>query len=436
MTNSASRPTASTAAPVVPLGIQASFGFGDRLGMATPGHVAALKRCGRGILPIFAQQSIREMTRTKRKANEVMGDALAGAKEAGYTGTQGADADHLKTPADVDYTAEAGFCFFTIDPSDHVDGRADSYGEAELNEKYKAVAGEVQWINAYKGKAHDLPGGTKIVLTDRDIMRAAVKYGRAINHAIELARHIAKTAQRLGREGQYEIELSVDETPQPTTAAEHYVIAHRCLSEGMKLVSLAPRFVGEFEKGVDFKGDMSAFERSLRDHAAIADALGPYKLSLHSGSDKLSIYPQLARATKGRWHVKTAGTSYLEALRVVARHAPDLFARIVDFSRGRYDTDKATYHVSATLDDVPPASDLKQPGQLERAYIGMWDDVPKGKGFANPGRQIVHTTFGSVLTHDEFGPAVKQVVRENRKTYDEVLDDHFGRHLDALRAGM
>ena len=82
----------------------------------------------------------------------------------------------------------------------------------------------------------------------------------------------------------------------------------------MKLVSLAPRFIGDFEKGVDYKGDLAALETSLADHAAIAEMLGPYKLSLHSGSDKLSMYPAFARATKGRFHVKTAGTSYLEAL--------------------------------------------------------------------------------------------------------------------------
>ena len=93
----------------------------------------------------------------------------------------------------------------------------------------------------------------------------------------------------------------------------------------MKLVSLAPRFIGEFEKGVDYKGDLKAFEKSLADHAAIAKKLGPYKLSLHSGSDKLSIYPAFARATAGLWHVKTAGTSYLEAVRAVARHNADLF---------------------------------------------------------------------------------------------------------------
>src|SRR5258706_4285204 len=99
--------------------------------------------------------------------------------------------------------------------------------------------------------------------------------------------------------------------------------------------------------------------------------LGPYKLSLHSGSDKLSIYTAFARQTRGRFHVKTAGTSYLEALRVVARHDVALFRRIVEFSRGRYENDKATYHVSATLGSVPPASDPPDGQALADADFGV-----------------------------------------------------------------
>src|SRR5882724_9733494 len=90
------------AAAAVPLGLTPSFGYGDRLGVATPGHVAAHKKAAAGIAPIFAQQSIREMTRTVRTPTQVMTDALRGAQQAGFTGAQGADADHLKTPQDVD----------------------------------------------------------------------------------------------------------------------------------------------------------------------------------------------------------------------------------------------------------------------------------------------------------------------------------------------
>lgn len=416
------------------LGLAPSFGFGDRIGLATPGHVAALQRAGAGIEPIFPQQSIREMTRTSRTPRQVMEDALAGLQTAGWTGRTGADADHLKTTADVDATAEVGFTFFTIDPSGEVDARADRYSQAELWEKYRAVAGEVEWVDEYRGKSVRLPTGAKIVLDEPACLRAAVKYGRAVNRALFLAEHIRQVHQRLQRD--YEIELSIDETEQPTTLAEHYIIADRCLRQGMKLVSLAPRFIGEFEKGVDYKGDVAALERSLGEHAAIAELLGPYKLSLHSGSDKLSMYPAFARATKGRFHVKTAGTSYLEALRVVVRRDEGLFRRIVDFARERFQTDKATYHISAALADAPPQQDVSAARDLERLYLGLWDHVPAGSGFTNPGRQILHCTFGSVLTHAEYGPQLRQVLDDNRELYAEVLADHFARHLQALRAGM
>ncbi|HEX7009764.1 MAG TPA: tagaturonate epimerase family protein, partial [Phycisphaeraceae bacterium] len=210
------------------------------------------------------------------------------------------------------------------------------------------------------------------------------------------------------------------------TPAEHYIIADQCLQGGVKhLVSLAPRYVGDFEKGVDFKGDPKAFEDSLAQHAAIARQLGPYKLSLHSGSDKLSIYAAFARITNGLFHVKTAGTSYLEALRVAARHDGALFRQIIDFSRSRFDTDKATYHISAQLDRVAPPADVASDADLERLYLDE-----------NDGRQILHVTFGSVLTHDQLKPALLQVLQSHPDTHRQVLAHHLGKHLEALTAGM
>ncbi|QEG36454.1 tagaturonate epimerase family protein [Bythopirellula goksoeyrii] len=416
------------------LGTAASFGFGDRIGLATPGHVEAMNRAGEGILPIFPQQSIREMARTSRTAEGVMADALGGMKQAGWTGPTGADADHLKTPADVDVTAAAGFTFFTIDPSDHVDQKADNYDEATLREKFDAVSDSINWWDTYLNQEVTLSTGTKISLDEQACLRCAVKYGPAINHAVGLAKHIRQVQETANRD--YEIELSVDETDQPTTLPEHYIVADQCLKNGMKLVSLAPRFIGDFEKGVDYKGDIGALEKSLQDHAAIAKQLGPYKLSLHSGSDKLSIYAALARATNGQFHVKTAGTSYLEALRVVLRHDEPFFRRMVDFCRGRYDTDKATYHVSATLESAAPASEITDTVALEQAYLERWSDVPAGKGFTAPGRQILHCTFGSVLTHPEFGKSLRDLLVAHPDTYTEILAEHFERHLQALAAGM
>ena len=414
------------------LGLHPSFGFGDRIGNATPGHIEAMRRFGGNIAPIFAQQSIREMARTHRSPDNVMRDALNAIGTLGWQQPHGADADHLKTPEDVERTSAAGFTFFTIDPSDNVDQRADDYDKSRLHERLEEVRDSAPWVSAYKGKELQLSTGTKLTFDPLAVIRAAVKYGPAIQAALALAENIRCVQSAADRD--YEIELSVDETEQPTTLVEHYIIADQCLQNGMKLVSLAPRFIGDFEKGVDYIGDLTMLERSLEDHAAIATELGPYKLSLHSGSDKISMYPALARATQGKFHVKTAGTSYLEALRVAAMKEPDLFRSICRFARERFETDRATYHVHARLETVPAPDEIADPTELQDVYLERWDTVPLGKGFTQSGRQILHCTFGSVLTDDELGVALRQCLDENLKTYTQVLAEHFSRHLSALQA--
>lgn len=418
---------------VVTVGLAPSFGFGDRMGLATPGHVAAMKHSGGNIVPIYAQQSIREMERTNRSPSKVLSDAINGMTAGSWRGPTGADADHLKTTADVAATHAAGYTFYTIDPSEYVDENADSYDEATLRFKFSKIRDQNQWISDYQDQIVKC-GQTTIEFNAVSCMRCAVKYGRAIKHALVMGDYIRSINE--ANDTEYEIELSVDETEQPTTLAEHYIVADLCIKNGMKLVSLAPRYIGDFEKGVDYKGDVLELENSLRDHAAIAEALGPYKLSLHSGSDKLTMYPAFARASAGRFHIKTAGTSYLEALRVVARHNEDLFRRIIHFARQHYDIDKATYHVSAIIAEVPPAENIDDILELEHTYLELWDRVPTGKGFSQPGRQILHCTFGSVLRHEEFGKAIISVIENNPDTYCEVLSDHFIRHLAALNIGL
>jgi hypothetical protein len=415
------------------LGLQPSFGFGDRIGLATPGHVEAMKLAGGGLAPIFAQQSIREMTRTGRTPEQVIATAVDGMRSGGWSDASGADADHLKTTEDVDATAAAGFVFYTIDPSAFVDAHADDYDEKVLREQFGKVRSNIDWSEDYVNRKVSLSGGRAFIIDEEASLRCAVKYGRAIEHAITLAKHIEGANGAAGRFA--EIELSIDETPQPTTLAEHYIIADQCRERGVKLVSLAPRFIGDFEKGVDYKGDTAALDRSLSDHAGLARELGPYKLSLHSGSDKLSLYPILARATNGCFHVKTAGTSYLEALRVAARHDESLFRQIVETARLHYDGDRATYHVSAEVSKLPAADDCSSK-VLEDVYLGRWTTVPAGKGFTSPGRQVLHCTFGTILQHAQLGPRLKDLLREHADSYREVLINHFRRHLDALNFAL
>ena len=127
----------------------------------------------------------------------------------------------------------------------------------------------------------------------------------------------------------------------------------------MEFVSFAPRFVGQFEKGVEFIGDLDALQRDFEIHAAIARALGPYKLSLHSGSDKYSTYPLIAEATKGLVHLKTAGTSWAEALRVIAHHDPDLMREVLALALDSFEANRKSYHLSCDPSADPDQSDRR-----------------------------------------------------------------------------
>lgn len=413
-----------------PLGLRKSFGFGDRLGLATPGHLAAVRRHP-GFAPIFAQQSIREMTRTQRTPEEVMARAQEAVDAAGYTGAWGADGDHLKTPEDVGRVARAGFCFFTIDPSAHVNNAADGLGEADL----RAEAGRLEaaglwagfdWRGAYLGREFEPQGSTALRFDEEALLRAIVKYGRAVAHAAEMGRAIRTAAGPAG----FEIEVSVDETDSPTSPLEHLFFALELRRRGVpNVVSLAPRFIGEFEKGIDYRGDLGAFEAQLRQHAAIARTWGPYKLSVHSGSDKFTAYPVVGRVCGEHLHVKTAGTSYLEALRVVARTRPALFAEIAAYCRGRFDTDRASYHISTTAAQVAALPRFDSPAD-EPAYLD-----------AVPGRQLLHVTFGSVLTQGSdsrgrpFKEGILDALGRQADLHAGLLEAHFDRHLSLLQAG-
>ena len=402
----------------VPLGLEPSFGYGDRLGLATPGHIRAQRADGGPIRAIYAQQSVRELDRTRRNPADVASAAQAAVNEAGFRQPWGADADHLKRPHDIGDFVAAGYTFFTIDPSDHVVDAADSMDDDQLQHAWAKVREQVDWIESYAGVDSDLGAGVRIRIDPQSMRRCAVKYGRAVNFSLEMAAAIERACRAAGQS--HEIEVSVDETIQPTTMAEHWIVASRLLDAGVALAALAPRYVGGFEKGIDYIGDVQAFARNAGAHARIAASLGPYKLSLHSGSDKLSIYPAFARATAGAFHVKTAGTSYLEALRVVATTDATLFAEIIAASRLHFARDRDSYHLSIDLDDAPAPEQVNR-RELARAYLDL-----------DAGRQIAHVTFGSILTDPRLGPLVHGQVGSEPELYGSYLERHFRRHLAAL----
>ena len=378
-----------------------SFGFGDRLGLATPGHIEAVK--GTALAPIFAQQSVRENTRTGRSPQQVMDDARRAVDAAGWDAPWGADADHLKTVDDLPPFVAAGYTFFTVDPGAHVDNAADSDALPVL--QGKLVGQNWDELSAiYLSGQHPERG---FGVFDREsLLRAEVKYGRAIRHTAGMYRRLSTLKES------FDFEVSVDETDAPTTPLEHYFIASELTRLGVNFTSLAPRFIGRFEKGVDYIGDLAALDVEMARHAAVTASFGTYKLSLHSGSDKFSVYPLIVKYWGSRLHVKTAGTSYLEALRALAVAEPVLFERIWALGLQRYAIDRATYHVSA-----------------EPARVGTRDLPLLLDDFH--AREILHVTFGSALS--EYGAEIKAALLKHADVYNANLQKHFRKHLDLLR---
>ena len=394
------------------LGLATSAGCGDRLGLATPGHIQAT--IDTGIAPIYAQQSMRENARTFRTPQEVIDDATWGVFQEGWREGYGADADHLKSPEDIELCVAAGYTFFTIDPGDYVNNEAHTAPPDRLNEIIVALPWDTlettpgDLHKSYLNQTFAIADEFVIAFNEETLARAAGKYGQAIAHTAIMYRHLA------GLTDNFELEMSVDETETVTSIEEHFFVVNELKRLGVQWVSLAPRYVGRFEKGVDYIGDLDEFETSFAQHAAIARQVGPYKLSLHSGSDKFSIYAITARQTNGLIHLKTAGTSYLEALRAIAAVNPALFRDILALSIDRYPTERATYHVSAELDQVADPVGVTDADLA--SYLNQFD-----------ARQVLHVCYGSAL--DIYGEELIETLKENEDAYDTVLKAHFDRHL-------
>jgi tagaturonate epimerase len=392
-------------------GLHTSAGFGDRLGLATPGHVRALKAVDAAISPVFAQQSIREMGRCHRTPRNVLDDATWGAFQAGWTKPVGGDADHLEELEDIDNTVAAGFVFYTLDPKAEVDGEAEHADAAAIRQKVEALdwasleSDLSTFTKSYVGQNLDLEHEA-VELDEESVLRAMAKYGPSLSHAMAMYRRLME------KDVDCEVEFAVDETDYPTTPAEHVVVVRELKRLGMDFVSFAPRWVGRFEKGVEYIGNLDELQRDFEVHAEVARALGPYKLSLHSGSDKFATYPLFAEATKGVAHLKTAGTSWAEALRVIANNDPDLMREVLRLALDSFEANRKSYHLSCDPSRIPTDPTDQEVAQL----MDVIDS-----------RQVLHVGYGAIL--EEFGPRMYQVWNDNETELYGIISDHFVKHL-------
>lgn len=395
-----------------------TLGLGDRLGLATPGHLQTIR--GKGIFPVLAQQSMRELNLLERTYDDVLASAAFGVFQEGWTQGYGADGDHLKTPEEVRYALACGYTMITLDCSQQIDNSIPDRSQKEQEALYAGLSPELRehFESRYLG-SFPLEGIT--VQVDFPALREIVLlYHRALDHAESIYRDVIAPN---GRE--VDLELSIDETLTPTSPAAHLVVGKELLSRGVPLASLAPRFVGEFQKGIDYLGDPAAFERDFAQHAAIAAGLG-YRVSVHSGSDKFTIFPAVGKHTGGRVHVKTAGTSWLVALKVVARRDPGLYREMHTYALRHLEEARQYYHISADPAKIRPLDQVEDrdlPSYLDQ------DDA----------RQVLHITYGALLTarNEFFEPLFRdrfyRCLDRYEEDYDAALRQHIGRHVAALR---
>ncbi len=399
-----------------------SLGLGDRLGLASPGHLRCLK--GTGLRPVLAQQSIRELNLTQRTYEDVLDAASWAVLQEGYHEGFGADGDHLKKPEEVKMALELNFSMITLDCSEKIDNTVDSLDKQAVAARYAGMEPVLrQKIESeYLGRTFRV-GNQSITFGTEALQRTILTYGATLAFIREI--HETFIACRAS---EIDFELSIDETATPTTAEAHYFMAAEMLKAGIELTSLAPRFCGEFQKAIDYIGDLDQFEAEFAVHAAIADHFG-YRLSIHSGSDKFKVFPIVGQHTRGRVHVKTAGTNYLEALRLICRVEPGFFREICAHAKMRFPDATKFYHVTTDLAKIPDADRLPN-SDLER----MLNE--------EDARQLLHITFGFILTDKNdkgkflFRDRLYQIWNEHEDDYADILIHHIGRHVELLTARL
>ena len=393
-----------------------SIGFGDRLGIATPGQLEAIENTS--VFPVLAQQSMRELSLLGRTYEQVIAAAGYGVFEQGWKNGWGADGDHLKTAEEVLYALDCGMTMITLDCTEQIQQEVIQMDGELLEINYQDLPKEV------RNEWEELPlsaqfNGVAFNATEEERKRAAVVYGKIIPHVLEINHIIQENGSEI------DLELSVDETDVPTTPYAHFCIASLLQKHQVVLNSLAPRFPGEFQKGIDYMGDPEELQDALKLHMLIAKHFG-YKISVHSGSDKYTAFPIIAEQLNGNYHLKTAGTSWLEALKVIAEKDSNLFKEIYQFALKMMPETTRYYHISA------------DPGRIMSIEKIEKNRYPQLLNHPDA-RQILHIAYGvlfravSETGKPLFQEKIMLLLKQNEERYNQLLKEHFQEHLHQLK---
>jgi hypothetical protein len=400
-------------APISLRTTKTTIGCGDRLGNATPGHLQAITPYDAS--PVCAQQSVRELTMTNRNYRQVVTDAAFHVFQEGFERGYGADGDHLKTIEDIDVALEAGMPMITLDLTEVMEPGYQNDSQAKVDQTFESLPSEMKRIvmETYAGKSFAI-GSTTLTIPETEAKRCALMYWKALDFAEAVDRHL-----REKRGDAYDLEISIDETTAPTLPEHHLFIARELARRDISVNSIAPRFIGEFQKGIDYIGDIDEFEKQFRIHAEIAQANGNYKISVHSGSDKFSVYPAIGKHTGGRLHLKTAGTSWLEAVKTIAMTDPGLY-RVMHAKAFEYFPQAAKqYHVTTDLDAIPDIRDTN-----DEALTELFKD--------NNVRQLLHITYGFLLNDLEIREHFFTTLDRQEEAHYRNVSEHIANHIELL----
>ncbi|HPP66634.1 MAG TPA: tagaturonate epimerase family protein [bacterium] len=388
----------------VPAGRKKSFGFGDRTGFATAGHIKAVK--GTNFFPVFAQQSARELERTGRSFSNVVDDVVIWCFTEGWSEGFGADADHAKTIDILNNAIDSGYTYFTIDPSDRI--------KKPQHFSIKEIKNLNSYMKNYSGKTINIENFS-IVFEDKTVAMLAFIYGDALDFIEECYRFIYDKTKR------FDFEVSVDETGIPTDFQAHVFIAMELQKRKIDFNSLALRFPGRFEKGIDYIGDTEIFSKELMIHNKIRNYFGPYKLSLHSGSDKFSIYPIFNNIAGKMFHIKTSGTSWIEAIKTIAVVDRNLFVDCINEFIKQFAKNSVSYEISADISQIDVDTIKKE----------SIDKLFSNKHL----RQLIHISYGTLLgcdTNNILRNRFFETLRKNLPMYIQMVEQHLKNHIKLL----
>ncbi len=401
-----------------------SIGTGDRFGMEGTAQLAALEaaRAAGKDVGIVWNKSAREHAIIHSSPADQRGAATAAVAASGWKGPWFVDADHvgLKT-----VEAFAPHCdFFTIDVADFI-------GQASANSDIEGFVSRHASLAGAKG----LPAPV-----DAEALRkAASRYLAAVREAGKVYRKIVE----LKRGSPFVAEVSMDETNEAQSPAELLAILAALADEGIPVATIAPKFSGRFNKGVDYVGDVAGFlaefEADVKVTQFAASAFGlpaELKLSIHSGSDKFSIYPgirEIAGRLNAGFHLKTAGTTWLEELVGLAEAGGSGLAMAKEIYRasyGRYDELVGPY---AAVVDIDRAR-LPSPAAVEawdgRAFAAALRHDQAERRYDRGFRQLLHVGYKVAA---EAGPRFLAAIEEHRASVSRnVTTNLLERHLRPL----